>query len=234
MTNMTAKTMNGDKTYEHCSDLFVEFFSKGGSLFTKKTQTYYNEASALELFKPCWYANKELAMKLLFWVRNIRGGAGNRSGFRSILSWISNEDPEWIVSNMELIPRYGRWDDLESLYGTPVERYALKLWTTKIKEQDGLACKWAGRKDNKLRAYLKLPPKDYRKLVVGGTKVVEQNMCANDWESINYEHVPSKAMSLYSKAFSRNDSERFASFKGDVVKGEKVIKTGTLFPHVAL
>lgn len=231
MAKMNAKTMNGDNTFEHSGDLFVEFFSKAGSLFTNKKQTYYTEASALELFKPCWYANRELAMKLLFWVRNIRGGAGNRSGFRSILTWIANEDPEWIVSNMELIPKYGRWDDLESLYGTSVERYALRLWSTKIKEQDGLACKWAGRKDNKLRAYMQMTPKDYRKLLVNGTKVVEQKMCSGDWTDINYEHVPSKAMSLYSKAFSRNDAERFAEFKGAVVKGEKVIKTGTLFPH---
>lgn len=231
MSKMTATTANGDMCFEHSGDLFVEFFSKAGSLFTKKTKTYYEESSALELFKPCWYANKEMAMKLLMWVRNCRGGAGNRSGFTSILTWIANEDPEWIIANIDMVPKYGRYKDLLALYGTSVERYALKLWATKIKEMDGLACKWAGRQDNKLRAYMKMTPKDYRQWVVKYTSVVEQKMCSDTWSDINYEHVPSKAMSMYSKAFSKHDTERFAEFKGAVVKGEKVIKTGVLFPH---
>jgi hypothetical protein len=78
---------------------------------------------------------------------------------------------------------------------------------------------------------MQMTPKDYRQMVVEGTKVVEQKMCSDNWNEINYEHVPSKAMSMYGKAFSKHDTERFAEFKGAVVKGEKVIKTGTLFPH---
>jgi hypothetical protein len=158
-------------------------------------------------------------------------GAGNRSAFRACINWLATNYPDWVVANIALIPEYGRWDDLESLYGTPCERDALRLWSKNIKEGQGLACKWAGRKDNKLRAYMKMTPKDYRQMVVRGTNVVEQQMCAGEWTEINYEHVPSKAMSQYSKAFGKRDSERFTEYKAALEKGEAKVNASALFPH---
>ncbi len=158
-------------------------------------------------------------------------GAGNRSAFRACLRWVAETYPEWIQSNVSLIPHYGRWDDLEALYGTPCERDALRIWSEAIKEKHGLACKWADRKDNKLRAYMKLTPKVYRKMVVSGTDVVEQKMCSGNWDEINYQHVPSKAMSMYTNAFTSHDAPRFSEFKAKLETGEAKINASALFPH---
>lgn len=88
---------------------------------------------------------------------------------------------------------------------------------------DGLA--------GKIQKKLGLSAKDYRKLLVENTKVVEQKMCAKDWQNINYEHVPSVAMNKYNKAWYRNDGERFTAYLESVKSGEKKINASAIFPH---
>ena len=61
-------------------------------------------------------------------------------------------------------------------------------------------------------------------MLVEKTKVVEQLMCARDWSNITYDHVPSLAMSRYTKAFTKNDSNRFDAFKNAAT----TIKAGAL------
>ncbi len=80
------KTHNGATTYYSTGNPLLEFFSKAGSLFEKRKSHYGNEANALDLFLNAWAVNPETAMKLLLWCRDVRGGAGNRSGSRSILT----------------------------------------------------------------------------------------------------------------------------------------------------
>jgi hypothetical protein len=226
------QTNNGDKAFEHSQNHFLEFFSKAGSLMEKRTSAYGNETSALELFKPCIYADLETSLKLLFWLRDIRGvGAGNRSGFRSCLTWLANEFPDHVNANIELIAQYGRFDDLLALYDTPCQNIAMAFWASAIRKGDGLACKWAGRKDWKLRNFMKMSPKVFRKMLVAGTNVVEQKMCAKQYNQIEYPTVPSVAMSRYTNAFTKNDAVRYSQFKNAVVNGEAKVNTGALFPH---
>ena len=84
---------------------------------------------------------------------------------------------------------------------------------------------------NKLRIRLGLTPKQYRKLVVEGSKTVEQKMCAKKWNEIEYSHVPSVAMHKYNKAWYRNDKERFEKYLEDVKAGKSKINASAIFPH---
>lgn len=61
--------------------------------------------------------------------------------------------------------------------------------------------------------------------------LVEGLMCGQKWSEIKYEHVPSVAMNRLRKAFQKHDAERFQEYLSQVVKGEKKIKAGQLFPH---
>jgi hypothetical protein len=100
--------------------------------------------------------------------------------------------------------------------------------------EDGLLAKWLPRKGpfaNKVRNFLGMTPKDYRKLIVGLSRTVEQQMCAKEWARIKYEQVPSVAMNKYRKAFGRNDQSRFSNYIESVLKGETTIKAGVLFPY---
>jgi hypothetical protein len=78
---------------------------------------------------------------------------------------------------------------------------------------------------------LHLSPRQYRKLLAGGTDVVENKMCANEWDEIEYSHVPSVAFRKYRAAFRRHDEERFDEFLDDVESGEKKVHAGAIFPH---
>lgn len=83
----------------------------------------------------------------------------------------------------------------------------------------------------KLWEALKISPKEYRKLLVEGSKTVEQLMCAKKWSEINYPAVPSVAMNKYNKAWYRNDSERFEKYIENVKQGKSKINASAIFPH---
>lgn len=93
-----------------------------------------------------------------------------------------------------------------------------------------LAAKWMPRKGKDaiaLERFMGLKPKEYRKMLVEKTKVVEQLMCANQWESITYEHVPSLAMARYSKAFDKHDQSRFSEYK----TGGTKVNASAVYPY---
>lgn len=228
------RTNEGAVQYEHALDHAVEFFSKAGSLFEKKGSFYGQEDSALSLFQKTWIVDPVVSFKLMLWLRDCRGGAGNRSGFRACLKWLAeNDNPEWIKANFGWIPLIGRWDDLRVLFGTSLESDAALLWGTAIQMKDVLAAKWADRSDKPLRVFLKKSERDMRKLLAELRKnhIVEHKMCTNQWGEVVYEHVPSVAMARYTKAFGRHDTERFNTYKEALKKGEKTIHAGVLFPH---
>lgn len=232
---MTAKTGNGAPAHEHSMNHALEFFSKGGSIRSGKTY-YSNIAEDVnKLFKNAWYADSEIAMKLLFWCRDCRGGAGNRQVFRDNIKWLADNDPEWVKANIHMIPLYGRWDDLVSLYGTACEEAALDLWAGALMDNNQdvtpLAAKWADRQDVKLRNHMSLSPKAFRKLVVNRTGfTVERAMCQGKWEEIDFGKIPSVAGARYRKAFKKHQEVRYNAWCLSLEKTKKV-NASTLFPH---
>jgi len=228
------KTKEGGSAYEHSLNHALEYFSKAGSLFEKRGSFYDSEESALSLFQKTWIVDKELSFKLLLWLRDREQGAGNRSGARTIYRWLANnEDPRWIELNLENIIKLGRYDDLKSFFGTPLEKYVADIWAKRIKYLDVLAAKWADRKDIPLRNSLKMNEAQFRKLLANIRKnhIVEYKMCSREWEAIDYEQVPSVAMSRYTNAFKKNDKERFNEYKEGLKSGEKKVHASVLFPH---
>ena len=84
---------------------------------------------------------------------------------------------------------------------------------------------------NKVRKSLKVTPKELRKLVVSLSNTVEQKMCSNKWDEIEYPKTPSLAMSRYMKSFGRNDYERFSEYVQALKKGEVKVNAGALYPY---
>ncbi len=232
------RTNQGAFAYEHSMNHALEFFSKAGSLYETKSRTSYygGEQSAKELFIHSFAVDQELSMKLLFWLRDCRGGAGNRSGARSIIKWLGNDHTDWMRVNMHLIPAYGRWDDLTALFTTPLRSAAGVFWANAISgqaEPDVLAAKWCKRHYKPVRQALNLREADFRKLLATIRKphIVEHKMCQKQWDSINYKTVPSVAMARYTKCFDKRDHERFQEYKAAVKAGTAKVHADVLFPH---
>lgn len=231
-----------DPAYSHSGNFLLEFFSKAGN-FSPNSHSYHGEiVSSLSLFKNAWFTDQYRSMQLAMWLRDCRGGSGNRNAFRQIINWISIYDPKWIESNIRLIPEYGRWDDLIALMDTHCEKLAISFWSEKISEGDRLACKWVPRENkssknkkvyHKLRKKLKFSPSDFRKHLSANTEVVENLICSNEWDQIDYNHVPSVAMARLNNSFSQNDSERFKSWKDSLSDedSKNKVNASVLFPH---
>lgn len=182
------------------------------------------------IFQKAIVENPLVALKTLFWARDARGGAGERRFFRICSKFLNKNYLKYVEKNAKYIPEFGRWDDVFELD----EKIVLPLIKEGLDNENGLLAKWLPRKgdfSNKVRKYLGLNPKEYRKLIVGLSNTIEQKMCAKDWEDITYPHVPSVAMNKYRKAFLRNDTNRFNEYIALVNEGKEEIKAGVLFPH---
>lgn len=221
-------TENGMPTHTTSGNYCLDLFGAAGAT------RGWSEETIISTFSKALAENPLLAMKILFWARDVRGGAGERRFFQVCSRYLALYHPEYIQRFVDLIPEYGRWDDVFNLHGYAVDDEVLSSIKVGLAAKDGLLAKWLPRKGpfaNVVRKSLDLTPKQYRKLIVGLSSTVEQDMCAKNWSDITYEHVPSQAMNKYRKAYFRNDGERFGKFIEAVSKGETEIKAGTLFPY---
>lgn len=221
--NMTTTT-NGAAAYKSTCSKVLDFFSKAASM---------RSMDSTSLFKEAYQENPELALRALLWVRDVRGGAGERKVFRDNLKQLllTGFDKYTLLDK---VPEVGRWDDLLVAIGTKAEKYVLSLIKTALSNNNSLCAKWMPRKGTEaetLRKYLNLTPKQYRKYLVNLTQVVETQMCNNSWESIEYQKVPSNAHNIYKKAFSKHSPERYEAYKEALVKCVTKINASTLFPH---
>jgi len=195
----------------------------------------------ISIFTKALAEDKLTALKLLFWLRDVRGGAGERETFRDIITYLGDNHTELMSINLKLIPEYGRWDDLICLLNTKLEPQVLELIKDELGKSNHLLAKWLPRDNGKnifkkrlakkIRNYLKLTPASYRKLLSGLSNTIEQKMCAKKFGEIDYSKVPSKAMSDNMTAFKRNDGERFNNFLTLLKEGKTKINASSVYPY---
>jgi hypothetical protein len=203
------------------------------------------EDQILKLFQQALMENDDLAVRLALYLRDARGGPGERRVGRILVRALS-EHPN-IVGIIDKLPVLGRWDDVVEIPWTTsvAKNHAFDLVdktlnnTTFSNYEKGLCAKWMPRKGQisiELRKHMGVSPRGYRKLLVELTKVVETQMCKNEWDSINYSTIPSKAHRNYAKAFERHSEDRYQSYLNDlstpaaIAKGVK-INASAIEPH---
>ena len=233
VVNQSARTENGMKARQSTANALTDLFFKIGAMRGQNVI-------------PAWTAARVqdagLAARIALWARDIRGGAGERKIFRDILVDLANTDQVRASDVMRKVPELGRWDDLLVLVGTPMEEQAFFMIQCALEDNMGLCAKWMPRQGPvaaKLRNYLGWTPKFYRKRLVELTKVVETQMCAKDWDNINFNHVPSVASARYKKAFSRH-TEKYKEWaaalvsKDPEVAKEVKVNAGAVYPYDVL
>lgn len=228
MKTQDSLTANGAVTNSTSLNACVDMFFLAGA------SRNMSDKDIINLFVKAREADKNIAYKLLFWARDIRGGAGERRFFRVIWNYISTHHIYGAEAKAlaKFVPEYGRYDDL--FFNEILATLYIDHIKDNLEKKDGLLAKWLPRKGKVasiIRNNLKLDPGTYRRLIVSLSSTVEQLMSAKKWDVIKYSQVPSQAMNKYRKAFYRNDESRFTQFIDSVNKGESTIKAGTLFPH---
>lgn len=223
-----------DSVTENGAETFASSLSSHLDLFFQVGASRGKAAEVTNLFKSALKQDEALAVRIALWARDARGGAGEREIFREMIKCMSEAVQLKLFAK---VVELGRWDDLEVLIDSgsaPVQVQAANFWKEAVLAGHGLAAKWAPRKGKlvpKMRGLWAMSPKQYRKTIVTATNVVEQKMCAKDWDNIEFAHVPSVAAARYNKAFLKNAAEKYAEYKAALVKGETKINASALFPH---
>ena len=229
IANQEARTANGMKARESTANKCVDLFYNIGASRGK---------NIVPAFTAAYVENFDLALRIAQWARDVRGGAGERELFRSILVHLEKTDPDAALALLKKVPEVGRWDDIFVFQTPALKSAAYTMLGDALRDRNGLAAKWTPRKGKiaaEVREFFGMSPKFYRKSLVALTKVVESQMCANDWDNINFNHVPSVAARNYKKAFGRH-TPKFAEYVAALVKGEAGVKVNAnaIFPHDVL
>ena len=239
-------TENGAITNESTGDFCLDLFATIGALRRE------SDGEIESRFVRAYTENKDIATKILFFARDVRGGLGERRVFRIILKWLANNEEETVKKNLEYIAEYGRYDDLLVLMGTPCEKEMLEVLKKQFDAdmnamQDNgqvtLLAKWlpsinTSNKEvvsmaKKIAKYFAMTDASYRKALSSlraYIKIIENNLREKDY-TFDYEKQPSKAMFKYRKAFARNDGERYMEYIGKVEKGEAKLNASTFAPY---
>jgi len=212
-----------------------------------------SDAELIQKFELAYLENPLAALRCLFYIRDVRGGQGERDIFRVILHHIAIRYPEIVGCNLPCIPHYGRWDDLYALIRTPVETDMWQFVGAQLKQDlenmkagkpVSLMAKWL-KKANSTNTDTKMlgiytakklgySVYAYKRICSALRKhldVTEVKMSARQWDTIDYSAVPSRTMMIYREAFSRQDPQRFAKYLKAVSQGETVIHSATLYPY---
>lgn len=240
--NKTLTTNNAGALKSTMSPL-VDLFGTIGALRER------SDFEVIQMFSKAFAEDKLLALKMLFYSRDVRGGLGERHVPRIIYKHLAKVYPDILKKNLVLFPEYGRWDDLWVLLDTSLKEDVCKLVYDKLKsdhasDKPSLLGKWmpsensSSKETKRLAKILKngmgASSKQYRQLLSGlraKIKIVETIMSTNEWNGIEYSKVPSRAMNIYRKAFAKHDEVGFANYLSDVEKGEQKINSSTLYPY---
>lgn len=239
-------TENGAVTLKSTLSDCLDLFATIGALRRE------SDEEIIARFMRAFAEDKDMAMKLLFFARDIRGGLGERKVFRVILNWLAHNEPATVRKNLSYVAEYGRYDDLLVLLGTPVEKDMLALIREQLRkdmdamnngEEVSLLGKWlpsvnASNADTikaakKIVRFLGMDDKTYRQALTrlrAHIRIIENNLREKDY-TFDYEKQPSKAMFKYRNAFTRNDGERYKEFLSKVATGEAKLNAATLMPY---
>jgi hypothetical protein len=244
------KALTHLSTLSDCLDLFATIGALRGAP---------DEEIAVR-FMRAFTENPDMAMKLAFFARDVRGGLGERRVFRVILRWLAVNEPESARKNISNVPEYGRFDDLLALFDTDCEKNALTFIGEQLKadlavmetktetsaapgNSVSLLAKWlpsvnasngdAVKHAKRIAKALGMNDALYRKTLSrlrASIRIIENNLRERDY-TFDYEKQPSKALFKYRKAFLRNDGDRYSDFLARVSSGEATLRTGSLAPY---
>ena len=239
-------TENGALAHRSSGSKVYDLFALGGAYRSRSIE------DVILLFQNAFDEDPDLALKCLFYLRDCRGGQGERRFFRICIKWLAQKHPVAIIPLIRYIPEYGRYDDWFELLDTYVAEDVLKQVVAQLtldmkdamdNKAISLLGKWlpsentsskeTKRKAKIVREYLQATPKEYRKLLSSlreHIRVLEKLMSENRWNEIEFDKIPSKAGLIYRNAFARRDllAEKYEKFMND--ENTKV-NAKTLYPY---
>ncbi len=239
-------TENGAVTYASTGSECLDLFATIGALRRQ------SEKEIIARFIRAYTEEADLAMKLLFFARDIREGLGERKVFRIVLQWLAKNEPDSVRKNLGYVAEYGRFDDLLALMDTPCEKEMLAYLREQF-EADmknlaegnpvSLLGKWLPsvnasnqktvHQAKKIARAFGLHDASYRKALTAlraQIRIIENYLREKDY-TFDYEQQPSRALFKYKQAFWRNDRERYAAFLSKAAAGKAKLHADHVAPY---
>jgi hypothetical protein len=242
VTNYT-HTENGAIAHKSTLNKVYDLFAFGGAYRNR------NNDDTITLFKSAYEENSVLAKKALFYLRDIRGGQGERRFFRVNFRWLCKNDVASARKLLQYLPEYGRYDDLwytteeTELWDDMIDLIKKQLELDLASKTPSLLAKWLPSENtssyatrqmaSKIRKSLGMSHKDYRHMLAllrERIKVVEKLMSENRWNEIEFDKICSRAGLTYKNAFARRDitAKRYESF---IQSKDTKVNASTLYPY---
>jgi hypothetical protein len=242
-------TENGAVTHKTTKSNLLDMFAMGAAMRTR------SDEDVIVMFQKAYAENPVYALKCLFYIRDVRGGQGERRFFRTVMKHMARTETTAVMRNLKHIPEFGRWDDLYVFVGTPLEKEAFAFMKEQLAldvtcKTPSLLAKWLKSENtssqksrelaNKTRVAFGMNHKQYRKtlsVLRERINIVERLMSENRWDEIEFDKIPSRAGMIYKNAFARHDIERmkkdpqvqsYADFAKDTTKK---VNAKALYPY---
>ena len=247
-TNYTY-TENGAVTHTTTKSALLDMFAMGAAMRSR------SDEDVILMFRKAFAENPVYALKCLFYIRDIRGGQGERRFFRLCMKDMAKNNADAAKRNLKYVPEFGRWDDLYVFEGTNLENDAFEFMKNQLAldvecKTPSLLAKWlksentssreSRRLGNKTRIAFGMNHKQYRKTLAvlrERINVLERLMSENRWDEIEFDKIPSRAGLIYKNAFARHDLEREQSEKNVTTYAEFAkstetkVNAKTLYPY---
>lgn len=241
-------TENGGVSYKSTLSGLLDLFGLGAAYRTR------SDEDCVLLFKKAFDEDPIHALRCLFYLRDVRGGQGERRFFRVVTRWLAINETEAMRRNLQYVPFFGRYDDLYVFCNTPLEKDAFNFIRHQLaldvqSKTPSLLAKWLKSENTssansrllgmKTRRALGMSSKQYRKtlsVLRARINVLERLMSEGRWDEIEFDKIPSKAGLIYRNAFARHDIERAKSEKNvqtyeDFAKDKTAkVNAGALYP----
>ena len=240
------RTENGAISYESSGDARLDLFFK--------TVRGVSRETLYELLERSWHVSPRDTIRTMFYVRDCRGGKGERKIFMEFMIWLCMKNSTLFEKNLPCVPFYGCFRDLRKMLESAsgqndgwfldksFQDTIVSYWSEVLGkdveamnrgENTTLAAKWVDIQSGDMCRQMKLTHKMFRRMVRllrDKLDVVECKMSAGDWDKINFERICSLSMKRYSQAFRRHCQEKFSEYLESVKKGEKKMNVGQLYP----
>ncbi len=227
----------------------LDMFARSGAMRNAKA-----EEKEL-LFSKAFQEDADIAVKLLFYTRDIRGGYGERSTFQQMLRALAYINTDSVSKNLWAVLEFGYAKDLYCLIGTPAEaamwafckeQFELDFAQMQQGKSVSLLAKWIATPDSAVEKTKKLglltaqklgysfqTMREYKKKLRALRRYIdipEAKMCAGNWNEIEYAKCSSRFLLKNRKAIAAHDSLRWKRYLKNAAIGKEKINMAAVNP----
>lgn len=236
--NTTTTNTKGSQYYLTTYDANLDIFAG--------ISRYNDTDEIIRKYKKALAEDQTLALANLLYILDIRNGKGERLIFKTIFKYLCQNEKDIALKILPKISEYGRWDYILEGLDTSIDEEVINLIKKQIEldktsDNPTLLVKWlpSHRTHNvknetakKLMKKLGMSEKEYRTTLTDIRKklnLIETKLTNKNYEDIDFEKVPTKAMLKYKQSFNRNCIDAYTKYLEEVHKGNKKINTTGLY-----